>query len=258
MADFSPDGRKVFTHSQFDSTVKIWDCNTGKELNILKVNYMSVGACFLPDSKNMLVISTDFIARILDVETGVGLIEFIDSNRVNGTAISPDGTKVLTYNFENGNPKIWNVINGKEMSRISYRGFLFNTPVFSPDGSKVVIAEGKTAEIFETKSGRLLTTLSGHFGNISSVNFSPDGTQILTSTGEITKLWDISSGNEIASFITTGKPDFSPDGKKIAVPSINNTLRIWNISIPDIIKDMGGKIEDLSAEEKEKYGIRTK
>ena len=43
--------------------------------------------------------------------------------------------------------------------------------------------------------------------------------------------------------------------KKIVSASYDGTVKIWTIDIPTIIEMYQDKIEDLSQEEKEKYGV---
>ena len=41
---YSPDGKHIVTGSR-DKTVKIWDSQTGKEVNVLVCHHLSIAAC---------------------------------------------------------------------------------------------------------------------------------------------------------------------------------------------------------------------
>ncbi|KAK2731274.1 hypothetical protein FQN57_003536 [Myotisia sp. PD_48] len=54
---------------------------------------------------------------------------------------------------------------------------------FSPDGSKIVSGSGdNTVRVWEVATGKLLQTLEGHSGSVTSVAFSPDGSDNAIST----------------------------------------------------------------------------
>ena len=77
-----------------------------------------------------------------------------------------------------------------------------------------------TLKLWDTASGQLLKTLSGHIGKVKTVAFSPDGRTIVSSSADKTlKLWDAASGRELQTL--KGHSDevvsvaFSPDGRTI-------------------------------------------
>jgi WD40 repeat protein len=70
---------------------------------------------------------------------------------------------------------------------------------FSPDGTHVVTtSDDWTARIWDTATGELLLTLTGHTDGVSGGGFSPDGGQILTTSHDGTaRIWDAATGNQI-------------------------------------------------------------
>src|SRR5260370_32263333 len=67
---------------------------------------------------------------------------------------------------------------------------------FSPDGKLVLTGSwDQTARLWETSSGKALTSFQGHTLSVRCVAFSPDGKHVLTgSDDQTTRLWDSSSG----------------------------------------------------------------
>ncbi|MBM4039870.1 MAG: DUF1080 domain-containing protein, partial [Planctomycetes bacterium] len=81
---------------------------------------------------------------------------------------------------------------------------------------------------------RLLATLTGHAGWVTSVAFSPDGTLVATASRDRTlKLWEPATGKCLRTFQGhLGWAEcvaFSPDGKRLASASMDGTVRVWDI-----------------------------
>jgi WD40 repeat protein len=76
----------------------------------------------------------------------------------------------------------------------------------------------KTARLWDTDTGKLLTTLQGHEGPVYSAQFTPDEKRILTASDDRTaRLWDTDSGKLLATLQGHDGPvysaQFTPDGK---------------------------------------------
>jgi hypothetical protein len=112
----------------------------------------------------------------------------------------------------------------------------------SPDGSQVAVAAGEnTAQIWDVKSGRLLTTLTQPGSGVWYQNliFSPDGATLLGGFLNTITRWDIATGE--ATTIEPGcRGDtifdlaYSPDGKQVAIAcgplqSPVGFLIIWDV-----------------------------
>jgi WD40 repeat protein len=69
---------------------------------------------------------------------------------------------------------------------------------FSPDGRRLASASyDNTIKFWDSASGHLLRTLTGHSNIVTSVAFSPDGRTLASGSEDKTiKLWDVSRVNE--------------------------------------------------------------
>jgi serine/threonine protein kinase len=76
------------------------------------------------------------------------------------------------------------------------------------------------------------TTLYGHTNGVHSVSFSPDGTRLLSQDQKGQKLlWDLKSGKvlpdgNVDAFPAGNDSSKSPDGRWLAIPSVNDVLLV--------------------------------
>jgi WD40 repeat protein/formylglycine-generating enzyme required for sulfatase activity/serine/threonine protein kinase len=220
-ATFSPDGKKIATtfSDEFEHhDIKIWNAETGKELQTL-VHFSNVrGVSFSPDGKKIASGCYDASIKIWDSETGKELQTFkFHSNYVNSVDFSPDGKRVLSssgdsdYEDENMNHlKMWDLTTGKELAILNKQKGIVYGAFFSPDGKKIASrGHDKSFKIWDSETGKELQTLKGHTENIISITFSPDGKKIASGSDDNSiKIWDAETGKEVANLLGSEKDYF--------------------------------------------------
>jgi len=107
---------------------------------------------------------------------------------------------------------------------------------FSPDGSRIAVAKtDTTAGVVDTKSGRVLSELRGHTGQVVGVAFSPaDNGKLVATAGQdaTARLWDAETGRALNTL--KGHQDkltsvaFGPDGRTIVTASLDTSAIIWD------------------------------
>ena len=206
---FSRDGKKIATGCE-DGTFRIWDTESGKELQKIEGNFTNVN--FFP------------------------------------VAFAPDGKTIIatSSNREDRNIRIWDTESGRELRTLGEYASQAVGFSFSPDGKKVAVIQARTVpennnavRILEFESGKELQKLEGHNGGVSAVAFSSDGKKIVTVGYKSAYIWDAESGKELQKLV--GHDDsiplvdlllpfvtFSPDGKRIVSLRDNGTLQTWD------------------------------
>jgi len=172
-AVFSPDGKTILSASQ-DTTARIWDAETGKELQRLYDHgnglwYVSA-VSFSPDGKK--VVTTNYgeggiriwdaererevqkdsghTCRVWDVETGKELQQLVGHTRAaEYAAFLPDGKHIVTDGADH-TVRLWDAESGRMLRVLKQERKMNSFPaVCSPDGRKLAIIDGITAQIWD-------------------------------------------------------------------------------------------------------------
>lgn len=172
-------------------------------------------------------------------------------------AFSPDGRRLASAInhakdislFGTGDTTItvWDAHTGKEVFSIIQPGQASGLQ-FSPDSARLAVPfarRTKQTAIWDAEvivldwGGKELQRLKGNAGSfVSAAAFSPDGANLATiqsgTFGEANALhfWDLSAGKLLQSVsIATGHCSslrYSPDGKSLAAPCGDQTIRVWD------------------------------
>jgi WD40 repeat protein len=133
---------------------------------------------------------------------------------------------------------------------------------YSPDGRQVLAGDDSgQARTWDTQTGKLLLTLTGHSNAILGVRFSHDGKIISTASTDMTiRLWDAQTGTALRTLSghtnSVRIATFSPDDQWIYSASEDDTVRAWEVRYQDTIQYVCSRvIRDLTDQERTQYNI---
>ncbi|WP_180274674.1 WD40 repeat domain-containing protein [Tychonema bourrellyi] len=242
----SPDGQTLVSCGDDDTTIKIWQLSTGRELRTLTGHSDSVGSLAIsPDGQTLVSGSDDKTIKIWQLSTGRELRTLTGhSDSVGSLAISPDG-QTLVSGSDDKTIKIWQLSTGRELRTLTGHSDEVWFVAISPDGQTLVSgSRDQTIKIWELSTGRELHTLTGDYLWASSLAISPDG-QTLVSSGECDttiKIWQLSTGQLLRTL--TGHSDevnslaISPDGQTLVSGSDDKTIKIWQLSTGQLLRTL--------------------
>jgi WD40 repeat protein len=230
---FSPDGKRIVS-SSIDSTVRLWDVETGKEVGrhkdhteiVWRVAFSSDGRSILSGGGGTYNGKTDrFKAgkdntlRLWDSDSLKELRRFKGHKRnVLGVAFSPDGKRAYSTSFD-GTIRTWDVDGEKEVSSIRAPAGTMALAL-SPDGKRLAASSSTrpaVVRIWDVETSKELRAFKGHTRIAPALAFSPDGNRLLSGSIDGTmRLWDVKTGKQLCALkhpsgVTSVA--FFPDGR---------------------------------------------
>jgi WD40 repeat protein/serine/threonine protein kinase len=175
------------------------------------------------------------------------------------TAVSPDGTKIVSGGWGDG-MRIWDAASGKRLKNLSAgAGNLFLA--WSPDGTRIAEANaGRFARVWDAETGISRFAITGWRHEVWAVAWSPDGSRLAaagradpvaladkTYRSDPIRIVDGTTGRVIAEIASGGVADlcaWSPDGQRIASVATSEPngaakfLSIWDAATGKLVSQL--------------------
>jgi hypothetical protein len=156
---------------------------------------------------------------------------------VNSVAWMPGGKRFVTGSWD-GKARVWQADADQPLLTIPTEANYVHAVAVSPDGKQIATGTsqpGGYLKLWDSETGKLLKTLSGHTDSVLSIVFSKNGQRMLTSSYDKTaRLWDTRSGEQLRVFAGHSwwvwSAVFSPDERRIVTASQDGTAMIWDLA----------------------------
>src|SRR5262245_20050959 len=182
----------------------------------------------------------------------LGQTKFVGGFMINHVCYSPDG-KILASGGNGRGLCLWEATTGKLLHHCTTRTFPSTyTAAFSPDGRRVVTAEGTPVVVWDVATGKKLHELKGHTNGVLTVAWADNGKWIASGSHDATvRVWDADTGKQLHSLTGHDKLPrqiaFSPGSKLLASASLDLTVRVWDPATGKGLHCLKGATKELHA-----------
>ena len=134
----SPDNRFVASGGLNDDVIKVWQIDTGTEMNAIKIDD-DINKILYSKNGSQLLIATDSGLEFRNVNTGVLSKTYVEKKSVESVAVSPD-SKLIALGYYGRAAEILDMSTGKILARLEFSGRTGRVHVdFSPDGKSLIV-----------------------------------------------------------------------------------------------------------------------
>ncbi|HVT43608.1 MAG TPA: WD40 repeat domain-containing protein [Thermoanaerobaculia bacterium] len=190
---FSPDGKWLASGS-FDQSIHLWDVSSGRVKVTLSDHPGHVKSlAFSRDGRLLASTGADGV-RVWDLESGSLRSNWPSPRGVVAAVFSPDRTMLASAGGDG--VTLRDVESGKVLRKLSSgTSELILTLAFSADARRLAGGgTGRTAKLWDVRSGTLLRTSKGGADLVRSVAFSDDGTTVVVADRTSVRLWNTGTG----------------------------------------------------------------
>ena len=225
---------RVAVSGSRDTTIRLWDLETGREKATLRGHTDRVTTVAMSADGNTIVSgSYDRTVRVWDLERGKVRILTGHTDAVNAVALTPDG-KMAVSCARDKSIRVWNLETGRETRTLAgHRDAVTAVAVTEMGGCVFPASDDSTVRMWNLHSGKTVV-LARHTYRVTSLAVTPDGKWAIWGTffGGI-EVYDLERRKEKYSFREPAPiwaVAVTSDGRWAISGSYDATIKVWDLA----------------------------
>ena len=207
-----------------DTTLKVWDLETGREMLTLEGHSSPVKSVAVTADGKTLPYLVGWSQAWFSTACAIVSASADHTLKVWALRIPP----TFLWGLSGGTHPLARTLEGHSGS--------VNGVTVTADGKRAVSASSdKTLKVWDLETGRALRTLEGHSDSVNGVTVTADGKRAVSASSDKTlKVWDLETGRALRTL--EGHSDsvngvtITADGKRAVSASSDKTLKVWNLA----------------------------
>lgn len=250
-AVFFHDGKRAASASH-DATIRIWDLETGRDLDRIDAGNALASIAISPDDRWIAVGFDDkpnASIEIWEIASGERIAVLPGhSKRVARLAFSADGRRLMSSGGD-WTMRLWDVETWAALRQFELSNP--DTAAFSPDGRLIAGVDRQDddfVQIWSTESGQSIVRLNASKANkVQRCRFTSDSRMLVTASflGAI-HVWDVASGKPVHEFKAHRgliyHVELTPDGQHVISSGMDRRLRLWNVRNGSLVAEIDTKL----------------
>lgn len=242
----------ILATGSYDATIKIWDIETGKEIQTLRGHTSGIRALQFDDTK-LISGSLDNTLKVWNWRTGE-CMSTLQGHTEGIITLNFDGI-ILASGSVDKTIKIWNFEDKSCFSLKGHKDWVNAVNVDIKSRTVLSASDDCTVRLWDLDTKSCIRTLEGHVGQVQQVlpmpadyepeedNHEHDDGSSTASTADVLLPGDIRAGYGYA-FADPSRP-LPP--RYIMTGALDSTVRLWDVSTGKCLKTFFGHVEGVWA-----------
>lgn len=235
----SPDGSWLAFGSSQLGQLLVWEWQSESYILKQQGHFDNLNALtYSPSGDRIITASDDGKLKVWDTASGFCIVTFTEhTSGVTACEFAKRGNVLFTASLD-GSVRAFDLIRYRCFRTFTApKRLSFSSLAVDPSGE--VVAAGSLDDfdihIWSVQTGQLLDQLSGHEGPVSSLAFAPNGGALASGSWDRTvRIWSVFGRTQTSEPLQLQADvlaiDVRPDGKQVAVSTLDGQLSFWSMS----------------------------
>jgi WD40 repeat protein len=220
---------------------------------------LRAGVAATPDGKRLISTSGGTVLRIWDLAAGRLQAQLEEATVFQAVALSSDG-RWLAGSGSDAAVRLWETATGRRCHLLESTVSPIAALAFSPHGALLASGSpsGSDVWLWDVQTGQpaLIIPDAAYGSSIEALAFHPQdgllavaGVDWLATSGSdgVVSLWDVAARREVATFLGGAVAvAFHPSGSQLAVASLVQLVRVWDVTGTQLLAELGGHDEAVT------------